>query len=83
LGGLSGNQQFKWWLVYEILGKSGNEKSDSDPIEIGRSYTRAEKSGARALGGLTDVKTTKSDKDIDDFISRWISKKSKIQKIGL
>ena len=57
---------------FEILGKSGDEKSDSEPNDIGRSYTRAAKSGAGALGGSTVGKTTKSDEEIDDFISRWL-----------
>ena len=58
---------------FEILGKSGDEKSDSEPNDIGRSYTSAAKSGAGALGGSTVGKTTKSDEEIDDFISRWLS----------
>ena len=58
---------------FEILGKSGDEKSDSEPNGIGRSYTSAAKSGAGALGGSTVGKTTKSDEEIDDFISRWLS----------
>ena len=57
---------------FEILGKSGDEKSDSEPNDIGRSYTGAARKGAGALGGSTVGKTTKSDGEIDDFISRWL-----------
>ena len=62
---------------FEILGKSGDEKSDSEPNDIGRSYTGAARSGAGALGGSTVGKTTKSDEEINDFLSRWLSQNQK------
>ena len=57
---------------YEILGKSGNS-GNTDQNEIGRSYSRAANSGAGTWGGSTVGKTTKSDEEIDDFISKWLS----------
>ena len=51
-----------------ISGSSG----DPDRNEIVRSHTKVAKSGAGALGGSTVGKTTKSDEEIDDFISRWL-----------